>query len=196
MNAIIIYPIVANRNINLLSQLSRSSSGLSSWTISSSVWQGNFFGIFGNSSASFSSSASSWNAGFVAPYNDWLCSGLTKRPRSSCKIIQSNNKNIEQLNEPCVFKTVVQLGLHTFNSKLSMLRCLYMFMSLELCLRNNCAVFAMIFNSANLRVCVNWDLCAEFIFGNNWICLCAVDEFHLDFVHWYSAFTIQNVHAV
>lgn len=32
----------------------------------------------------------------------------------------------------------------TFNSKLSMLRCLYEFKSLELCLRNNCAVFAMI----------------------------------------------------
>lgn len=66
----------------------------------------------------------------------------------------ANGKNVIAIYELVgFFKIHMLFGWFTFNSKLSMLRCLYEFKSLELCLRNNCAVFAMIYFQVNSAFC-------------------------------------------
>lgn len=143
------YPIVANRNINLLSQLSRSSSGLSSWTIPLSAWHGNVFGMFGNNSCSFSSSASSKNAGFVAPYSDWLFSGRTNRPRNSCKIY-SHDKNTQQRRKNCTFNER-QTTINDQNSITNKRKMSSQFMISAVCLVR----LPLILNDLCCVVCIN-----------------------------------------
>lgn len=76
------YPIVANKNVSLLSQFSRSSSGFSC-TISSAGIVGLTFGV--SKPWLFCGLTSDTNPGFVAPYIDIRdpFSALTNLPRSS-----------------------------------------------------------------------------------------------------------------
>lgn len=180
------YPIVANRNINLLSQLSRSSSGLSSWTIPLSAWHGNVFGMFGNNSCSFSSSASSKNAGFVAPYSDWLFSGRTNRPRSSCKIY-SHDKNTQQRKRIAHLMSAKQQSMIKIQSQtngkchhnLWLVPCGWLVGWLPLILNDLCCVVCINLSSFVYEKIVPYLPWLYFVFGVWCVCLlqCVIFKF-------------------